>query len=99
MRYEKLMALLKFAEKEPMVKIVGDWVYTENAQRGPLVQTVEEGITECFVELDPLGRLCLTDMGYRRFHKVGGNARIVVMVPKEREAEFRKMLVDFFRRG
>jgi len=99
MRYEKLMSVLKFAEKIPTMKIVGDWVYTENGQRGPLVQTITDAITEGHVEVDPADRLHLTEMGRRRLHKVGGNARIVVMVPLEREAEFRKMLVDFFRRG
>lgn len=99
MRYETMMALLKFAEKEPTAKIVGDWVYTDNGNRGPLVKTVEAGIAEGLIDADPLNRLYLTDMGHRRLHKVGGNVRITVAIPQEREAEFRKMLVDFFRRG
>ena len=97
MRYEKLMSVLKFADKIPTVKIVGDWVHTEDGQRGPLAQTVEQGIAEGYLEVDPASRLHLTEMGRRRLHKIGGNARIVVMVPRELEAELRKVLLDFFR--
>lgn len=97
MRYEKLMSLLKFADGRPIIKIVGDWVHDENNKRGPLLQTVQDGIAEGHVEVDPAGQLYLTEMGARRLYKVGGNIRLTVAIPKEREAEFRKMLLDFFR--
>jgi hypothetical protein len=96
-RYEKLMSLLKSADSKPTLTVVGDWIHDENGKRGPLLQTVQDGIAEGHVEVDPANRLHLTEMGHRRLHKVGGNVRLTVAIPKEREAEFKKMLLDFFR--
>lgn len=97
MRYETLMTVLKFADKTPTIKQVGDWVITDIGKRGPLVKSVEDGIAEGYLAIDPLNRLHLTDMGKRKLYKVGGNVRLTVAIPKEREAEFRKLLVEFLR--
>jgi hypothetical protein len=97
MRYEKLMSLLKFADRQPIITAVGDWAYDENNKRGPLVKTITDGIAAGTVAIDPSNRLYLTDAGFRKLYKVGGNVRITVSVPQEREAEFRRIVADFLR--
>lgn len=99
MRTETLRRVLKYAECGHFGRILGDWFwYVDSSgqeRRGPALKSVLHAQREGFVDIDPIGRVTLTQRGTERLTGASQSVVVRVKVPAGREVAFRALVADF----